>query len=368
MNKNAEEYLFLSLLKNNNELTKEINNYENIKLCVYSIDRSSKYPFLKYLLVKSEYATILTLPSVSILKTFNKDNLEYYLKIYLSGLLLVKNFEAFDNNIILNGYYEFEDNLYIFYDISDYMNILEKYIDISLKMALIDEIINTTNIYNISIDYSVTRFFILNSDINYLYNTNGEQYEIPIVGYNGKSSSENMNFTMIFGETSKDKNAIMGPFYYFTDFNNSVRKGGWSKNFKPEYKFNKLLTDNDHGRYIKGGVIRFALFLGKTKYIENLPNDKYDESEIKNERIQDETMNKKYELLTSRISDHAGKWAEKYDSVYLSKIELDDGSYLEDTPLIVLKNYDQQVPLTYHFINKGLIGEKYDSTKKYYSI
>lgn len=363
----ANEYMFLSLLKKDDSLFNSTDEYDDINLCVYSIDRTGKYPFLKYLLVNSGYNTF-TLPKIQSFNSFNADSLISYSNVFLSGLLGVETFEEFNNNIIFNGYYEFENKLYLFYDISNSsLNINQTYLN-DLKLCLIDEITNTANICNVPIDNDTTNFFILNSDINYLYDINGTPYEIPIVGYVGKYNQQKLNFTLTFGETSKDKTSIMGPFYYFSNFNRSVRVGGWSHNFKPEYKLNNILTDNEYGRYIKGGIVRFALFIGKTKYIENFPNDKHDESDIKNERLLDEDLNNKYEMFTIRISDHDGLWTKEYESVYLGNIELDDGNYLEDTPMIVLKDYNQQVPLTYHYIDKSSLGNKYDPKSNNYSI
>ena len=51
-----------------------------------------------------------------------------------------------------------------------------------------------------------------------------------------------------------------------------------------------------------------------------------------------------------RISDHDGKWAETYDSSYLSNVELDNGVIFNKT-ILVLKEYEQQIPLSYHFIS-----------------
>ena len=56
-----------------------------------------------------------------------------------------------------------------------------------------------------------------------------------------------------------------------------------------------------------------------------------------------------------RISDHDGKWAQQFNSCYLGKVTLDNGIYLENTNLYVVKNYNQQVPLSYHFINKSAV-------------
>ena len=63
-------------------------------------------------------------------------------------------------------------------------------------------------------------------------------------------------FLYTFGNAAKDKNAILGPYYYFTDYYNA---------FKDVVE----LEGNS-----KVGIVRFALFVGNTKYYENLLNDK----------------------------------------------------------------------------------------------
>jgi hypothetical protein len=363
------EYDFLSFLNKDPNIFYNTDEYNDILLCVYSVDKRGKYPFLKYLLMNSGYNTLM-LPRIPIYNSFNKNNLITYSKVFLSGLLLIDNFDEFSSLIDFNGFYEYDNKLYIFYDITKYKNISlnETYLSSNLRFGLIDEIVNTMNICHIPIDYETTKFFILNEQCNYLRDKNGNSYEIPIVGYVGKPNEQKLNFTLTFGETAKDKSGILGPYYYFTSFNRSIRQGGWSPNFKPESKFNNLITDNEYGRYIKGGIVRFALFIGKTKYVDNFPNEDYDESLIKSERLEDDTLNRKYERLTHRISDHDGLWAQNYDSIYLGKIELDDGTLLDDAPIIVLKDYNQQVPLTYHYIDKQKLGEIYDSDTNYYSI
>ena len=66
-----------------------------------------------------------------------------------------------------------------------------------------------------------------------------------------------------------------------------------------------------------------------------------------------------------RISDHVGKWGENYDSVFLGKIELDNGEYLKNTPIYVLKEYEQQIPLSYHFIDKIHLNDLYNENIDY---
>ena len=88
-------------------------------------------------------------------------------------------------------------------------------------------------------------------------------------------------------------------------------------------------------------------------------------SDTKRERLRDRSLNQNIEILTMRISDHDGKWAENYDSAYIGHIELDNGENLENTPIIVVKNYDQQIPLSYHYINKATLTEKYNRNNRY---
>ena len=66
-----------------------------------------------------------------------------------------------------------------------------------------------------------------------------------------------------------------------------------------------------------------------------------------------------------RISDHDGNWTNDADSCYLGNIELDNGDRLKNTPMIVLKNYNQQIPLSYHYISKSCLKETYDDTQYY---
>jgi len=346
----------------------EPNNYLKINLCLYTINTSGKLPFIQYLLSNNGVKT-LSLPVLPIYNSFSKNNLKEYSKVYLSSILQATNFEEFNKNIEFDGFYEFKQNLYLFFDVSYYkINIDDTYSSSPIRFALIDEILNHRNICNIPIHPEITEFFIKNESINFLYDEKNEAYEIPIVGYVGKSTPEKTNFGLIFGVSVNDKSAILGPYYYFTDFCHAIRQGGWSSNYKPEYFFNKLITDNENGRYEKGGIIRFALFTGRTKYIENMPNSVIDKSEIKKQRLDDPTLNQTYEKMTLRISDHDGEWSKTYDSVYLGIIELDDGSLLQEVPSIVLREYNQQIPLSCHYIDKHTIGEKFNANNDSYKI
>jgi len=357
-----------------NNLIKDVSSFAdkdefmNIFLCVYKINTSGKFPFLQFLLSNSSRNT-LGLPNLPSYSSFNKINLLSYSKVFLSGILQIENFDNFITTLEFDGFYEFSNNLYIFYDVTKCeINIDDTYSYNPVRFALTDEIINHRSICEMVIDYDTCMFFLNNPFINYIYNDKNDVFEIPIIGYVGKSTTERLNFVYTFGESAKNKSAILGPYFYFTDFKNAIRQGGWSHNYKPEYSHGKLITDNDVGRYAKGGIVRFALFIGNTKYIENMPNDTVDDSEVKKQRINDDTLDRSYEILTSRISDHDGMWSNIYNSAYLNKIELDNGSFLKETPIIVIKEYNQQIPLSYHYIDKSKLGENFDLNNYSYRI
>ena len=117
------------------------------------------------------------------------------------------------------------------------------------------------------------------------------------------------------------------------------------------------------------GVIRFAIFTGVMKIITNWESNSIDESNVKKEMLVDPKLENKYQALTLRITDHDGKWTEKYDSAYIgSMIELDDGTKLKEKCLTVVKNYEQQAPLTCQYIDKTSVLLSFQNKEKKYSI
>lgn len=343
----------------------DIASYSKICLCIYKVNTNGKSPFLEFLLLNNGYG-LLNLPNIPFSNSIDKDNLVSYSKVFLSGILNITIFEDLNNNLSFDGFYEYKENLYMFFDITKCnINIDETYSASHTRFALVDEIVNHKHVCNIPIWVETIDFFIKNESINFLFDENNERYETPIVGYVGKKTPELLNFTYIFGESRQDKLHIFGSNYYFTDFNNAVKQAGWSNDNKPEYSFNKLITDNEHGRYIKSGIVRFALFTGKTKYIENEIDIENDDSSIKKDRLNDITLNDNYEKMTLRISDHDSNWSKTHDSLYLGKLELDDGSFIKEYPIIVTSNYNQQVSLSLHYLNKSTLGNEFNSHSDY---
>lgn len=317
--------------------------YYNINIFAYTINNEKKHPFQQILLTKSVINSELILPKIPLFNNFNKNELIDYVKVCLFGFLSLEDYETFNDLTKFEGFYEDNNNLYLFFDLTkNEIQLYDIYSNSSIWFGLIDEIVNHKNICNMIINESVTQFFQENQDFCFLVDDKDEIYELPVVSFIS-SSEKKINYNYVFGQIKEDKNKILGPYYYFKDYYNAFEEGG------------SLITDNT-----KMGLVRFAIFAGNVKYIENYPNDPVDESEIKKQRLKDPNLEQNIERLTMRISDHDGKWADKYDSVYLGNVELDNGSYL-NKQMIVVKEYSQEMALSYHFINKNTLkGKKED--------
>ena len=60
-----------------------------------------------------------------------------------------------------------------------------------------------------------------------------------------------------------------------------------------------------------------------------------------------------------------GLWKQNYDSVYLGKIELDNGEIFKNANTYVIKDYYNHTPLSYHYINKFTLGDTFDENSDY---
>ena len=271
----------------------ELFEYFDINIFAYTINNEKRNPFQQILLTKSINSELI-FPNIPLFNNLNKNELIDYTKVCLYGFLMVEDFETFDELIKFDGFYEYNSNLYLFFDLTENnINLNDIYSSSSLWFGLIDEIVNHRNICNIKINESVTKIFQENQDLCFLVDESDFQYDLPVVCFASKPEKM-LNYTYIFGQVKDDRNAILGPYYYYKDYYTAFEEAG------------SFITDDK-----KTGLVRFAIFTGNLKYIENYPNDPVDESEIKKQRLQDENLNKSLERLTMRISDHDGKWAYK---------------------------------------------------------
>jgi hypothetical protein len=330
LNKLIDENTFLENKKNefiyyiNHYLDFNLNNLCNIKnilskpifLGIYKINYSYKYPFLEYLFEK-DYFNLLSFPTIKINNTNNiKTNIEKQVSNKFCQIKL--------SSFKINGFSEYEDKIIIFIDSGNNEILINNY---NSYLVLMDEIVNNKHVNNIKIDTFFPKYFIEHFDLIYLKDENNNNYEIPVVVYQG-IEERLIEFTVMFGNTKSSETELMGPYFYFTSFENV------------QNKFNSI--------GLKYAIIRYGIFLGTMKIPMNFIDDEEDYSIIKENLL---SLNDNYKhLLTKRISDHSGKWTDLYDSVYIGRTELDDGSFLNNTPIWVIKDYSQQITLSYNKI------------------
>ena len=314
-----------------------VTNGTNVVLCCYKIFDTTERPFLQYLL--ADVNGTLDFPRYTV--SFNpfrvndigvdipNDTNKYELssrKIFtIVRKFLLQTTKIEHHNMVYTGYKKYNGDIYLFIDLSISSKIKNL---CDSQFCLIDEMVNIERVYNKPIDPRVTNFVQNNmASFTILDDKNNKALEIPTAVYLGCNES-NLNFTYIFGNKKSHDNTMLGPYYYFTNFENA------SKYY---------------------GSVRFAIFTGHMLVKQNFPNDEIDESLLKQQRLNDQRLNHKYELMTQRITDYDGRWAANYDSVYLGHMELDDGQILKNTPVIVVKSHDQQMPLDYYVCGTPII-------------
>jgi hypothetical protein len=300
---------------------RKIYNVNNVVLCCYKIFNTCNRPFLQYLL--ADVNGTLDFPRYSQPFTMIEPKQNQPLQRVLSTNQVFKIARKFlfpvtgieHHTMMYAGYKKYNGDVYLFIDVScSNLKVFQ-----NAQFCLIDEMINVKRVYNKPIDPRVTNFVQNNISSFTMLDTNNKPLEMPISVYLGCDQA-NLNFAYTFGNNKSHNNTILGPHYYFTDYENAAKHYG---------------------------TVRFALFTGRMLVKQNFPNDTIDESLLKQQRLDNNRLNHKYQLMTQRITDYDGNWATNYDSVYLGRIELDDGQMLQNTPIIVAKSYDQQIPLDY---------------------
>ena len=297
-------------------------NTNIMHICAYKVNTEGKYPFQEFLMINNPISDrgelmvpFMYLTEDLLLEDDAKimNDVSYKASYILSHIV---KFDYMKNTVCINGFFEFNKEIFVFIDITEQFKS-----NMSGTFALMDEIVNRQKVNETPIQNYIFSLFIMNDPLCFLLNMETEeQYEIPTTGYVCKEKNK-VSFTSIFGQTTED--GILGPYFYFNSHKNAQNKK----------------TSN-------GGIIRFALFTGNTKYIENLPDDPIDDSRVKRERLEDPNIDQMYEKMTLRITDYDGTWANKYDSVYLAQLELDNGDFVKDAPMLVIKEHCQQIPLT----------------------
>lgn len=275
----------------------DIKEGETMKICFYIIDRTDN-PFLEFLFFN------------------DSDNLKFLQFKYQGnvpskeGYNIVKNiFIKFDENIKYRGYI---DNILFYEMVSTIENVSYKTKKEKLWFLLVDEIINKKSSLHMNVDRDIVSFFLRKPSLLFLVDKKKMILPSPIACYYG-NYLDNAKTISVFGVQKASIYASQGPFYYFCNYNSSLRYSIWSHKQNLKIANNKQITEKN-GKYKRGGIVRFAVFLGKSKFITNKNTDP------KN------NMN----------------YTDNYDSVIY---------YKENDILYSIKKYYNQYPISYFSIN-----------------
>jgi hypothetical protein len=309
--KNYYHYSAKYLLKT--DLRLYTNDYKigHIYVCPYVVVSTGQQPFLQFLLNKK----VRMNPYSQDLETyfdfydfFHMDGMDIILTCQkMLNVLFLNETRGVNHHFECNGFINEDSNMYIFFECSS-LNKDSTVTNINHKwLALSSEIVSSSKIYDTSIHEHVTTFFENNPDFLYLKDIYENDYELPVAGYSG-SSKVNTEFMSVFGLSKTQRETYMGPYYYFTNYENALTVALLNKKTDPKSQ---------------GGINRFAVFKGKTV---------------------DDVV----------IPDETGSWANEYDSVYIKYLNLEAIPY-EKRPIIhkeilVVKSYEQQVPISYYLL------------------
>ena len=325
---------------------------QRIFICIYHI-QEQETPFLEYLLYKYPKKEC----DVCLFPFIERDS-KKQLKTQIIDFF--KNIINIAQPWTLKGYIQEKKDIYMLFHLPHAGDLLGEHIlrrGSEWWWCLIDEICNQRHIVNFPIHYSVTNLFLKNPDLIYLEDTKGDNYPIPRALYYGTYSSI-APFYFVFGPKQTVAGRY-GPYYYLGSYEKIIRYAGWSPEYTPLKKNNVSIAD-EHGQLLEGGgIIRYAVFLGKIKVLLNHPHDeKHSDIPIKN------TLD--FQL---RMEDRDGKWAINHDSLYYGRAQL-AGHPIRRwriNPGFVTKNFNQQIPLSMHLLDKKTLKTNlYPHYYKYY--
>tara|TARA_Y100000591_G_scaffold271775_1_gene247049 strand:+ start:9071 stop:10246 length:1176 start_codon:yes stop_codon:yes gene_type:complete len=327
----------------------------HINICCFKIVESTKYsqilyPYLQYLLFKypeskKKESDLCLFPFLEFKKKMN---------ILNEAKKMIKNIFKKQYNCL--GYLIDNDELFLFYNIDS--DVRNKYLikkDNKFWWCLIDEICNHRKLLNFNIHESTTNLFLKYPDLIFLKNKQKENIEVPKVVYKGDNFNL-MPYLFIIGQKSAT-NALFGPFYYFTNYFESFRRGAWSTNYKMVKMNNKLITD-ENGKYKRGGIIRYLVYFSKQRVVLNTKNDLFKKSVLND--INDPTSFKQRKNI--------GKWAKSYDSLFANKVKIDKDTYFNHHPFYIIKNLENIRALSIHEIDMSTVKTNWDPLYTKYNI
>ncbi len=352
-------YYDLSELEDNNDTLQDM----TFECCIYRVNTLGKNPFIEYLLYFDTPSKNKSSECIFPFFTYkpSRKSLEE------QGDAVVK--KLFDTKYIYRGYTVDESTRRCVLYYEKYFNrqVLIDYVSFTQKngqwvWVSASEIADVQSYLSVPIAEHVVELFYTYPSIMFLMK-NGQHIEIPRILYYGNHSSY-ISYVSAFGMKRQSVYSSLGPYFYFTDYASSMKYACYSYSGKAVGRIdNREITNTSHGRFNKGGLVRFAVFLGKTKtFFIDGPRDTSEVTMLKM---------KENEIVgeTRGLRDSDGNWTRHYDSGYTGKYVIRVGDEVDiRIPQWVIYDYFNHVPLSYYYIDTTGIPEKYDGEFTDYKI
>lgn len=336
----------------NDIISSNLNIHGNLNiLCYHVTNKSGKYPFIQVMLEIQPFFTSIneqfSLPSIQLNHQSSNLATTVINKVKNNLFELGCDPSTLDSDAFIGV---INNNSLLLVDISsiDIFRISNTKKN-TTWFALPTEIMNTESICNIPIASSVTNLFLSIPKLGMLHNPDdNSMYPLPDAVYTG-SHFKKVEYCSVFGMSKRQVYSSCGEYFYFYRiFEDAVREGGWSNNINDtnindtninDINNNKLV-DNEYGRYVRGGINRYALFPGN--YVTHV-------EKTNRFSLTDDIING---LLGTKDTILIQYENEELDTIM---------------PDLLVKEYESFVPISYHMLNKSILGDKYevDNQDKY---
>lgn len=312
---------------------------KRLYIICYHVSTEHKYPFIQFMLEKDEKME-LVLPFIEItMNTHDDINKLVTNKIIRNIDCLIQNIWSTKNvkyKGLINDSYE---RIYALVDVTNvdirhiqYTTIKSNIYEINTLFGLASEIINFGCVYDVNVNENVKELFNDLPEIGILHDPHKKTpYPLPDVIYSG-SFLQNAIYSSLVGPSKRFINNIVPSCYYFnTQLKYAFLDGGWANDscYTPNEAIDRR---NKYRKYLRGGITRYALFPEEFTIIE------VDDNEI---NITKDILNKLNEIKQVYIIQRLK--------------EMDDINVV-----ILVRNYDSFVPLSYCEIDMRTLGDKYD--------
>lgn len=289
-------------------------------LCIYYVNTSLEIPFLEYLMYKYNEGAMQDTMICPFIEYTKHHSLENHLRMFFTKVFH-ESIEGQQIEIkgLLGENCLFIDISFFLQNFKKSLGYLKKKVECWWFVSLY-EILNTKHIYGLEIHNSVTSLFLDNPVLTRITHNNN-LVENPIVLYNGYSYNRCL-YVSLFGKNKSFSNAYYGPYYYFTDLNGA-------KQFALDKQDSSI------------GIVRSILFINKTKVILNNPNDK------KNDLSMLHNLTQKQKELYTRVYNPYGDWAKDYDTLFVYKPILENGTTIQNRLNVVASNSNNTIVLNW---------------------